>query len=402
MAVFTGYYALGTGVSNTGVFTEATTYTRPAVNFTGNALAGLSQAISQITGPTGPVGGVLTKGAIFDAVTGGNCLAYWDWTITTAVPANFLAVTANVIFNNYLAATLNMSLIGGAGTSGSTIDQGAQIGTFNGQPIIAGTKLGIQAGSLLAQAGIVINTPIAYGGNVSLTGAALFFESYLSGIIAAGTTQATATPLTASMNTIGTAAAGTGVNLPSSVNSAGLSIVITNNGANQLLVYPAQGTSDTINGVAATVGVAMHPGSTASFNCTLSGAWTVSSISPVVSTYNTNAATAGATLTAANITGAQHSVVLNMTGALGGAANAQLPTVAAMVLAMPTPAVGSSFILRVINTSSGAFAWTVTTNTGWTIGGTMSVAQNTWRDFNIKLNTLTTATIQTIGVGTFS
>lgn len=518
MAIFTGFFALGTGVSNIGAFVEATTYTRPAVNFTGNALAGLSQAVGQITGPTGPVGGTLTKGAIFDAVTGGNLLAYWDWTTITAVPANFAAVTLNVAFNSYLSATLNMSQGGGAGTSGATIDQGAQIGTVNGQPMIAGTKLGIQAGTLVAQGGAVINTPTAYGSNVTLTGSALFYETFLSGIVAGttrtaagataltrelnridtstapsagtslgdgvmlmaagggldvtiinnsgnpiqvygnggdtidgaagnagvtqmarscviyecsatgawstdglsvgysasglqtvqpldavialGTTQATATPLTGSLNTIGTTAPGTGVNLPSSVNSAGLSVVITNNGANQVQVYPAQGAADTINGVAASIGVAMHPGSVAAFNCTLPGSWTVSTVSPVGSIYNTNAATGATTLTAANITGAQQVVALNMTGALGAGANAQLPTVSATILAMHTPAIGSSFILRVINTSSGAFAWTVTTNAGWTLGGLMTVAQNTWRDFNIKLNTLTTATIQSIGSGT--
>lgn len=150
MAVITGWYALGTGISNLGVFQEATTYTREAVNFTGTALSGLTQSITQITGPTGPVGGVLYKGAIFDALTGGNCLMYWDWTTLTDVPNNFLAVTGNLIFNSYVSTALNLSSQGGSGASGASLDAGAQIGTFNGQPVIAAQRLQIQGGSLVA------------------------------------------------------------------------------------------------------------------------------------------------------------------------------------------------------------------------------------------------------------
>lgn len=118
--------------------------------------------------------------------------------------------------------------------------------------------------------------------------------------------------------------------------------------------------------------------------------------------YNTNAAVASATLSAANVTGGYNEVTLNLTGTLTGAANAQLPTVAALVAAIPDAVVGQSYKLRIINSSSGNFAWTVTTNTGWTLGGTMSIAQNTWRDFYVTLNTLTAATLQQTGTGTNS
>jgi hypothetical protein len=149
MAVFTGWYALGTGITNAGTFSEATTYTRPAINLSGTAASGLTQNVSQITGPTGPVGGVLTKGAFFDALTNGNLIAYWDWTILTAVPANFAAVTVNIVLNSYLQSALTLSSTGGSGSSGSTIDPGSQIGTINGQPLIAATRLGIQSGALV-------------------------------------------------------------------------------------------------------------------------------------------------------------------------------------------------------------------------------------------------------------
>lgn len=219
-------------------------------------------------------------------------------------------------------------------------------------------------------------------------------------VSAAGTSQATGTQLAALLNTVGTVAAGTGVNLPAS--AVGLEVVVINTGANPLLVYPFIGATDTINGIAATVGVAILPGSAAQFNCTAVGAWTAQVATTKTAAFNTNSATSSVTLTAANITGGAAAVDLALTGALGGAANAQLPTVASMVLAMHSPVVGSSFRLRICNQSSGAFSWTVTTNTGWTVTGTMSIAQNTWREFVVTLNSLTTATIQNVAVGTFS
>lgn len=132
-------------------------------------------------------------------------------------------------------------------------------------------------------------------------------------------------------------------------------------------------------------------------------AWTEWSLTQdSMAAFNTNAATSGATLTAANITGGAATVDLALTGALGAGANAQLPTVASMVAAMHNPATGASFRLRIINQSSGAFAWTVTTNTGWTLAGTMTIAQNTWREFVVTLTSATAATLQSVATGTYS
>lgn len=231
-------------------------------------------------------------------------------------------------------------------------------------------------------------------------GVVLETVQYADTISAAGNSQATATQLSAAMNNVTTVAAGTGVNLPAS--AAGLSVIVQNSGANLLTVYPFQGSSDTINGIAAGTGVQLLPGTIASFNCTTAGAWLVQPGSTKAAAFNTNSATAGATLTAANVTGGVASVDLQMTGALGAGANAQMPTVAAMVNALHTPTVGTSFRLRITNASSGAFAWTVTTNTGWTLTGTMTINQNTWREFVVTLNSLTTATLQSVATGTYS
>lgn len=220
------------------------------------------------------------------------------------------------------------------------------------------------------------------------------------GITAAGNSQATATQLLTAINNVTTVAAGTGVNLVAS--APGLSVTVQNSGANPLTVYAFQGSADTINGVAATTGVQILPGTIAAFNCTTAGAWLVQPGSTKAAAFNTNSAAAGTTLTAANITGGVATVDLQMTGALGAGANAQLPTVAAMAAALHTPTVGTSFRLRITNASSGAFAWTVTTNTGWTLTGTMTVNQSTWREFVVTLTSLTTAVLQSVATGTYT
>jgi len=113
--------------------------------------------------------------------------------------------------------------------------------------------------------------------------------------------------------------------------------------------------------------------------------------------YNTNTATTAATLTAANVSGGHNEVVLNMTGTLGGAAALTLPTVADLVAAIPNAIPGQTYRLRIMNTSAGAFAWTVTTATGWTLTGTMTIAQNTYREFLVTLTSKTAAVLQSLG-----
>lgn len=219
-------------------------------------------------------------------------------------------------------------------------------------------------------------------------------------ITALGSSQATATPMTGAVNTISSAGAGTGVNLPSSF--PGLIVTVINTAANAILVYPAQGAGDTINGFAAATGLSVFPGSEVTFNCTAIGAWNAAPASTKGAGFSANAATTSTTLTGANITGGVATVDLALTGTLAGAANATMPTVAQMTAAMHAPVVGTSYRLRIINQSGGAFTWTVVTNTGWTLTGTMTIAQNTWREFVITLNTTSTATLQNVATGTFS
>lgn len=107
------------------------------------------------------------------------------------------------------------------------------------------------------------------------------------------------------------------------------------------------------------------------------------------------------TLTGAQFGGAAH-VVVNMTAALAGAGTLNTPTASNIVAAIPGVVTGQTYRLRIINSSSGAFAWTLTANTGVTLNGTMTIAQNTWRDFDVTITSLTAVAVQSIGTGTFS
>lgn len=117
--------------------------------------------------------------------------------------------------------------------------------------------------------------------------------------------------------------------------------------------------------------------------------------------YSVASNTSAFTATGANVAGSKDHV-LNLTGALGGAANITMPTAANLVAAIPGASPGQTYRLRIINSSSGAFAWTVLTNAGITLTGTMTIAQNTWREFVVTLTSLTAVAVQSVGTGTQS
>lgn len=405
VAALSGYYALGTAVSNAGVFTEATTYTRPATNLVGSA-SGYTETISLITGPTGPAGGSLFYGAIFDSLTGGNCVCYWQWSLVTAIPANFAAITVNFALNTYLVAALSLSAVGGQASSGSTVDAGAQIGTMNGQPVIAAMKLVVQGGSLVPATltSATGQTLIPSNVNLQLQGTGLLVQTAAVAVTAGTTrTQAGATALTTQYTRVDTSTAvtaatnlGDGVALMAA--AAGLDATVWNNTANSIKVYGTAG--DTINGMTSTIGVLLHPNSVARFEAITTGGWVGFSNSPVTAGYTALTNTTNAVLTGPNITPGTNMVVVNMTGTLGSGQTLTLPTVALTVAAMHMPTVGKVYVLRVINSGAGAFAWTVTTSTGWTLtaGGTMTVAQGAWKDFLVVFQSLSAATLQNIGM----
>jgi hypothetical protein len=128
----------------------------------------------------------------------------------------------------------------------------------------------------------------------------------------------------------------------------------------------------------------------------------ISAVSAETAAFNTSTSTVDFTATAAQISGGTSTTDLALTGTLGAGKAITLPLVTDLVAAIPAAQVGQSYRLRIINESSANFAWTVTTNTGWTLTGTMTIAQNTWREFVVTLVSLTTATLQSVAVGTYS
>lgn len=86
--------------------------------------------------------------------------------------------------------------------------------------------------------------------------------------------------------------------------------------------------------------------------------------------------------TAATLTAADLLAGL-MTSNPAGAINLQLPLATAMDTALPKAANNNSIDFSIINTN-GANAPTVTTNTGWTLVGTMAVAANTSGRFRAR------------------
>jgi len=129
------------------------------------------------------------------------------------------------------------------------------------------------------------------------------------------------------------------------------------------------------------------------------------SLSPTVVSANTS--TSAATLSAANMVGNYGASVLPMTGTLTAGAVLSLPTVATLVAGFPGGAVtvGQSFMFTVVNESAGAFAWTLATNTGWTVTATAAqliIPDNTYTTFVVQFTSQTTATITFVGTGFYT
>lgn len=217
--------------------------------------------------------------------------------------------------------------------------------------------------------------------------------------------QSSATSLTATISNVTSSVASSSPydSVKFSMSAVGTTQVVFNTSANPIQVFGTG--SATINGFTNTVGITLPAGSffegtLVATNTIVGRIYGMGLTTNVV--YTTNTATSGTTLAGANVSGGINEVTLAMTGTMSGDSNAQLPLVSSLVAAIPNPVGGYSYKLRIVNESSANHTWTITTNTGWTLNGTMTIAQNTWRDFYLTLNSLTTATLQNVGTGTFS
>lgn len=110
--------------------------------------------------------------------------------------------------------------------------------------------------------------------------------------------------------------------------------------------------------------------------------------------YQTTAATSGV-ITAGLLTGGTTSVLSS-----SGATALTTPTAAALLAATPNGGLGTSWLIRLINTNAGTL--TITADATVTVTGTKTLATNTWREFICTILTATTASWQQIGTGTTS
>lgn len=107
------------------------------------------------------------------------------------------------------------------------------------------------------------------------------------------------------------------------------------------------------------------------------------------------AALESAAMTGPQVAGANVVNFLN-TGTTPG--NLQMPTATNLVAAIPNAQIGMSYMLNIRNGSGAANTATITTNTGITLTGTMTIAQNVTRTFVVTLTSLTAVTVQSMGI----
>jgi hypothetical protein len=250
-------------------------------------------------------------------------------------------------------------------------------------------------------------------GNVTATGSIVANggvnqASVTNNIVAAGTVQGNATALTTTTNIVGNVVAGTGVAL--ALSGAGVNQTVINGNSTTVLVYAnaaETGGNTTINGINGNLGVSVYGGSVATFRCAAvaggNGTWYAAAETGVNSAYIANASAGNFTLSAANITGGASQVVFQNTAGSGNVV-ATLPTVASALTAMELAAINTGYVLRFLNTSGSAGNWTLGNATGWSIFGNTTVAQNTWRDFQIIVTSAASATasIRDVGTGTYT
>lgn len=178
----------------------------------------------------------------------------------------------------------------------------------------------------------------------------------------------------------------------------GLVTTVINAGVNIMNLFPAVG--DQINSLGVNNALAIPAGAVVDLYCTVTGLWhSIISATAPNQAYNAKSNTTAFALVGADITGGVAEVTVDLTGTLGGNANVQLPTVAQLVAAMTVaginPQPGMTYELDIIQRSA-ANTWTVTTNTGWTLTGTMTLGNVTMRKFYVTLTSLTAAVLRSI------
>lgn len=178
----------------------------------------------------------------------------------------------------------------GALTNASTITAGGPTGSSSVVPVITYNATGqltsvttatitaASIGAAASNATLTLGSTTLTLGNTTSTVAGLTLtapvlnnsvQQVTGGISAAGSTQGTATSITADINVVTTTAASTGVVLPTP--TAGRSMTVINRGANALAVYPASG--GTIDGLAANAAFTLPVNGSMTFSASTTTQW---------------------------------------------------------------------------------------------------------------------------------
>jgi len=189
------------------------------------------------------------------------------------------------------------------------------------------------------------------------------------------------------------ATAGDSVMLPPA--KAGLVRWVTNIGAAALDIYPYTG--DTINSLAANTAIRVAPNARVTFSTASDGSWHVAGATLPDAKYTKNT-TVGATVAAAGDLSGAKFVCAEFSAV--GAANLTTRTATQMFADQGNVQPGDSYMLLITNTSGGTT--TLVAGSGVTLTGTMTMATNTTRLFNVTYTSATALVIQSVGVGTIS
>jgi hypothetical protein len=228
-------------------------------------------------------------------------------------------------------------------------------------------------------------TNLALTGNLSLSA-----TNAITAFATGGQTSAVAITTDFARVTV-CATAGDSVKLPTA--TAGREVCLVNVGAAAADVFPATG--DAINNLAVNLAVRQKTGSTVWYTCHVAGTWSTQLQLPDAQ-YVKNTTVGATTAAAGDMTGARY---VQAEYSAVGAANLTTRT-AAQIIADGFLQIGDSYVLEITNTSGGTT--TLTAGTGVTLTGTMTMATNTTRRFNVKVTGAATVTIQSTGVGTIS
>ena len=307
------------------------------------AVTSFSAGTTGLTPNTGTTGAVTLAGTL-GITNGGTGLA------STPTNGQLLIGNGTGYTLSSLTAGTGITITPGAGSI--TIASSATAGVSS----IAGTTNQITASTSTGAVTLSVPSTFTTPGYLQVTG--LTYSSNTVGIIAAGTTQGTATALTTSRNVISTVAAGTGVILPVPT-FGGAEIAITNRGANTLLVYPNSGAA--IDSAATNAAIPIPSGSDVTITSASATQWYTTDPSIVAGanisvTYGNGITTIGASTAQGSGTRLQQSI--------GNVAGATSTTV------IYTPAALAGVVIAAVGTIASPATGTMATIAGVVISGT--------------------------------